>query len=100
MIVKDNTNEFGKDGYCSISRAVENPTKQNFLFNFDYYINQGLLNYNTLHNDLYFNFNGYLGYYQQISNSCEEEANLILEKSNLNTGLTKVEAQVVASKVT
>ena len=100
MIVKDNTNEFGKDGYCSISRAIENPTKQNFLFNFDYYINQGLLNYNTLHNDLYFNFNGYLGYYQQISNSCEEEANLILEKSNLNTGLTKVEAQVVASKVT
>ena len=100
MIVKDNTNEFGKDGYCSITRAIENPTKQNFLFNFDYYINQGLLNYNTLHNDLYFNFDGYLGYYQQISNSCEQESKLILEKSNLNTGLTKVEAQVTASKAT
>jgi hypothetical protein len=38
MIVKDNVNEFAPDGFCSIARASENPTGENFLLNFDHYV--------------------------------------------------------------
>jgi hypothetical protein len=37
LIVKDNANEFAPNGFCSIARASENPTRENFLLNFDHY---------------------------------------------------------------
>jgi hypothetical protein len=37
-MVKNNANEFAPNGFCSISRATENPTGENFIINFDYYI--------------------------------------------------------------
>ena len=53
LIVKDNNNEFATDGMCSIRRASDNPTGENIIFNFDYYINQGLVDYTQLLKDLY-----------------------------------------------
>ena len=53
IIVKDNSNEYADDGFCSIARAEDNPIKENFLYNFTYYINQGLIKYGTVMNDLY-----------------------------------------------
>lgn len=53
LIVLNNNNEFATDGSASISRANINPSKENYIYNFDYYVNQGLLNYNILLNDLY-----------------------------------------------
>lgn len=53
IIVKDNTNELGQDGFCSISRAKENPCGENFLYDFRHYYNTGLLNYAQVLNDLY-----------------------------------------------
>jgi hypothetical protein len=38
LIVKNNANEFASNGFCSIARATENPTGENFLLNFDHYI--------------------------------------------------------------
>ena len=66
MIVKDNANEFAPNGFCSIARATENPTGENFLLNFDYYIRHGLLDGDVITNDLYLKTNGYLGYYTQL----------------------------------
>lgn len=43
MIVKQNNNEFGKDKFCTISRSNFNPPGGNEIYNFDYYINNGLL---------------------------------------------------------
>lgn len=43
LIVKQNNNEFGKDGFCTIARAPSNETGENYIYNLDYYINQGLL---------------------------------------------------------
>lgn len=57
MIVKDNSNEFAKDGFCSIAKAQDNPTGQTFLYNFDYYIQQGLLDRETTDRDLYNYYN-------------------------------------------
>lgn len=67
IIVKQNANEFGKNGFCTIARAEENPSGENFIYNFDYYVGQGLINFSTLNNDIYGSpVNGYLGYYQTL----------------------------------
>jgi len=61
-IVTQNSNEFATNGFCTISRSKENYPRTNFLLNFDYYINQGLLNGGVVNNDLY-DSTGELGYY-------------------------------------
>lgn len=66
MIVKNNANEFAQNGFCTISRATENPIKENFLLNFDHYYRQKLLDPDVVTNDLYETSNGYLGYYPQL----------------------------------
>lgn len=69
LIVKNNSNEFAKDGFCSIARADENETKDNVIYNFDYFISQKLLKQSDIQNDLYSNLkgqNGYLCYYQYL----------------------------------
>jgi hypothetical protein len=38
MITKDNSNEFAKNGFCSIARAPSNPSGTNVIYNFDYYV--------------------------------------------------------------
>jgi len=37
IIVKDNNCEYAENGFCSIARANDNPIKENFIYNFDYY---------------------------------------------------------------
>jgi hypothetical protein len=66
MIVKDNANEFAKNGFCSIARAQDNDTKENFLINFDHYYRHKLLSLATVTNDLYVDSNGYIGYYKLL----------------------------------
>jgi hypothetical protein len=43
LIVKNNANQYADNGFCSIQRANENLTRENTIYNFDYYIHQGLL---------------------------------------------------------
>lgn len=43
LIVKDNSNEFAKNGFCTITRAAANPTGENYLYDFQYYFNMGML---------------------------------------------------------
>jgi hypothetical protein len=38
LIVKNNSNEFATDGFCSIARAIESPNGENFILDFSYYI--------------------------------------------------------------
>jgi hypothetical protein len=38
IVVKDNSNEFAKNGFCSIARAEENYPGENFIYDFSYYI--------------------------------------------------------------
>ena len=53
VIVLPNSNQFGKNGFCGISRAEENYSKADFILNFDYYISQGLLSQSQINKDLY-----------------------------------------------
>ena len=52
-IVEQNENEFGKNGFCTIARSEQNYPRENFIYNFDYYIQQGLLDKNAIYDDLY-----------------------------------------------
>jgi hypothetical protein len=60
MIVKNNSNESAENGYCSITRAGGNETGENYIYDFSYYINHGLMNGQTLASLLY-NTNGAAG---------------------------------------
>jgi len=53
VIVKNNNQEYAVDGTASISRAHANPSGENELYNFNYYINQELLDYSQVLADLY-----------------------------------------------
>ena len=92
IIVKDNSNEFATDGYCSIARASENQTGENFIYDFSYYINQGLLNFNEINNDLYSKQNGYIGYYVRLKEYNQLRDSLIREQSQLFTSRNTHEA--------
>ena len=68
VIVLPNENEFGKNGFCSIARSKYNYSKENFILNFDYFINQGLLDKELINRDLYGTSYGYIGYLYNLHN--------------------------------
>ncbi len=65
VIVSPNSNEFAEDGFCTIARSSENYSKANFILDFGYYINQGMLNSGEINRDLYDSSNSGngIGYY-------------------------------------
>lgn len=99
LIVKDNANEFAQSGFCSIARATENPTKENFLLNFDYYVRQQLLNINVVTNDLYLDSNGYLGYYKKLKRINQDREAKIEQQANLLTDIINYQASFQTYKV-
>lgn len=89
-IVQQNENQYGKNGFCSIARSTENYPRENFIYNFDYYINQGLLDRNEINNDLY--DANYMGYYVHLHALNVEYADNLEEIINKKTELTKQQA--------
>lgn len=67
-IVLANYNENAPNGTCSIVDSEENYPRENFVLNFDYYVNQGLLDGEALNRDLYYSGKGddYIGYYTKL----------------------------------
>ena len=53
VIVEPNQNELSEHGYCSIAEAPENYSGENFIYNFNYYVQKGLIPFGQLQNDLY-----------------------------------------------
>ena len=95
LIVKNNSNEFANDGFCSIARATESPNGENFLLDFSYYIQQGMMGLSEITNDLYFernNSQGYIGYYKELKRINERRDILIEEQSGLFTDISEYQA--------
>lgn len=67
-IVLANYNDNAPNGTCSIVDSEENYPRENFVLNFDYYINHGLLDGEALNRDLYYSGagNDYIGYYTKL----------------------------------
>lgn len=93
MIVKNNSNEFAKNNFCSISRSEENPTRQNVLYDFDYYINQQILDKNTVISLLYGNQKN-KGYFNQWHDYGVREQKLSEEYSVLAIQYDKAKSLV------
>jgi hypothetical protein len=55
MIVKNNSNVAAKNGFCSIARAPMNELGENFILNFDYYIQKKILTRDEIDSILYIN---------------------------------------------
>lgn len=100
-IVSQNENEFGKNGFCSIARSEQNYPRENFIYNFDYYIQQGLLDGQALYNDLY-NTAG-LAYYSKLHDLNTQYdknlQNLLNKKSELTkqSAMSTVYTQYISS---
>ena len=104
VLVLPNDNEFGKNGFCTIARSNLNYTKENFVLDFGYYINQGLLDQNMINRDLYSSANNYIGYYyhlHSLNKEYDEITDILLQKrielNKQQSQLTVLEAQQQAS---
>lgn len=66
IIVRNNNQKYAIDGTASITRAVNNPSGENEIYNFNYYVNQGLIDNTQLQRDLYgLNYQD-LGFYTRM----------------------------------
>lgn len=92
IVVEDNDNEFATDGYCSISRAVDNPTGELFFYDFRHYYTQGLLNYSELMNDLYLEVSPWLGYYVKMKRINQTRQALLEEASAIANSMNTLSA--------
>lgn len=93
-IVLPNDNEFAQNGFCSIARSPMNYIKENFILNFDYYVNQGLLDKDIINKDLYSTSQKYIGYYywlNKYNTEYNEITTLLLQKE---IDLTKQQSQL------
>ena len=90
-IVSQNENEFGENGFCSIARSKQNYSRENVIYNFDYYIQQGLLNGDVVNYDLY-NNTSKLKYYPQLHALNTLYAENLERLINKKTELTRQQA--------
>lgn len=89
-IVKTNNNEFAENGFCAIAQATENPSGENFIYDFSFYEQTNTIDVSHLTDDLY----GTYGVYSQLkkinknlAQISEQQAALSLELIHLNSEL-------------
>lgn len=94
LIVKNNSNEFAIDGFCSIARAIESPNGENFILDFSYYIQQGMMGMSELTNDLYLDTDAqkWIGYYKKLKEINQKRDQYIKEQSGLLTDIAEYQA--------
>lgn len=94
-IVKNNSNQFAQDGFCSIARANDNTAGENFILDFSYYINQGLLDREIINNDLYMTgTNIYIGYLTKLGQINKEREALANEFSAIGRTIDNLTAKI------
>lgn len=106
VIVVPNVNEYAKNGVCEIAQSVHNPAKENFIINFDYFINQGLLDGGAFNRDLLLPASsGGIGYYPELKklntqyyNSIELISAKKLELDKQKSMLSLYEQYVISDK--
>lgn len=88
LIVRQNSNEFGEQGFCTIARAPSSETGEINLYNVDHYINQGLLSAADWNNIIYnttgasdTNANGYYVRLRALNSTLQSQAAIIANQS-------------------
>lgn len=105
LIVKQNSNEHAENGFCTIARAGANPTGENYIYDFQYFFNTGLLNAKDYLETTYvqdeasgsdvgggtLNLNGYFPRIKRLNNLIEEKSEIL---SNTAKDLTQYKAKL------
>lgn len=87
LYVEPNTHEGADDGYCSIQKSDSNALGEEFIYNFDYYLNRGLLD-SSVKEEIY----GDDGYFTRIAEINRPRNQLIRAQSLVNISYQKVES--------
>ena len=85
LYVSDVDSELSKTGLCSIKTAEDNPSKDSFIINFNYYTTKGILDKNMVDADLYGKGEGDQGYLKQLgylNTEYDKLSNAIINLSN------------------
>ena len=105
LIVKNNSNEFANNGFCSIAKASANPTGENYIYDFQYFFNRGMLKAKDYLNTLYvydgasgddilegeeYNLKGYFPRIKAINQQIDARNEIIL---NLSKDITSLSAK-------
>ena len=85
-IVSSNSNQFAKNGFCTIARSQQNYPRENVIYNFDYYVQQNLLDKDVLQDDLY-------NYYNELHDNNVEYISNLETLTQKNNELIKQKAQ-------
>lgn len=104
LIVKNNSNELADNGFCSIAKAGSNPTGENYIYDFQYFFNCGLMNARDYLETLYSytgaqgadidknhkttNLNGYFPRVKSLNQKIDEANAILIDKSRELTSLT------------
>lgn len=101
LIVKSNANKLAESGSCNIARAAQNPSGENFVYDFSHYIKQGLLNKYNVYNDLYDDnaSKGYVGLFPQLKPKNLERDKLIQQSAILAGDYSEYKAQANADEL-
>jgi len=101
IIVKPNTQQYATDGACAISRAKSNYSGEDTIYNFDYYVNTGLLDSTQLIKDLYGTVSTDMAYFRKLGQINKEynektelqigyENELAIDKAYLETWINSI----------
>lgn len=90
LIVKQNSNEFGTNGFCTIARAPSNETGETCIYNIDYYVNQGLLSMSDWNTYVY-GTDGYFTQLRQINNNLQNWNDILSKQAVI---LAKAQAEL------
>lgn len=93
IIVNPNSNEYATNGFCSIARSPQNYTRENFIINLDYFLQQHLIDEDELNKDLYSTDSNYIGYYYYLSTYNTQYDNAIDDISKLKMDQLKKEVE-------
>lgn len=103
LYVADVDSELSKTGLCSIKTAEDNPSKDSFIINFNYYTTKGILNKDTVDADLYGKGKDDQGYLKQLgylNTEYDKLSNAIINlttssfnelQANIETNVTAIE---------
>ena len=115
LIVKNNSNEYANGGFCTIQRAGANPTGENYIYDFQYFFNQGLMDDRNYLDTLYvidgaegpdngiwtsgvsdgtLNLQGYFPRIKALNNKIQAESELL---ANIAQDLTQYKADLAVA---
>lgn len=81
LIVEPNNNENGLNGFSTIARAENNQSKDTAIYNFAYYINQGVLNREKVSEDFY------------------GEQGILYKLGKINTKMAEINGKLIANQL-